>query len=113
MDEVRPGDIVILKRGVTQIFAVGQVTDRDGRCRSRGDKEWLRDFDGWDLEASCNVDWHILDQPIITTGLTRATIQRVNQPHLTQLADQTIATIKKSEQYESSPRQRKRSGMTI
>jgi hypothetical protein len=103
MDEVRPGDIVILKRGMTQILAVGQVVDRDGRCHSRGDKEWLRDFDGWDLEAWCNVDWHIPDQPIITTGLTRTTIQRVNQPHLTKIADQAIATIQKRTQYESEP----------
>src|SRR5208282_3719133 len=41
MDEVKPGDIVILKRGMTQIVAVGQVVERDGRSRSRGDKEWL------------------------------------------------------------------------
>jgi hypothetical protein len=103
MEGVRPGDTIVLKRGMSQITAVGEIVERDGRCHSRGDKEWLRDFDGWDLEAWCNVDWHVPQQPIFTSGLTRATIQNINQTHLLEIATTTIATIPKRPQYETEP----------
>jgi hypothetical protein len=79
INQVQPCDVVILKRGVTQIAAVGEVVERDGRCRGRNDKPWLRDFDGWDLGAWCNVEWHVPDPevPVIANGLTMGAIQRV------------------------------------
>lgn len=103
MEQVKPGDILILKRGVSLIIAVGVVVERDGRCRSIGDKGWLRDFDGWDLQAWCNVDWHKPDTPYVTTGLTRATLQGVYQQHLIDLASRALAEVPKRTVYEPEP----------
>jgi hypothetical protein len=91
MDQyVQLGDTMILKRGLSQIVAVGRVDMRDGKFHGNGDKEWLHDFDGWDLPAWCYVDWHKLNEPISTTGLTRNTIQGVNQPHLLAAAEEVL-----------------------
>ncbi len=79
MNKVEEGDIVLIKYGRYQVVAAGEVIERDGKYKGCGDKSWLRDFDGWDLEAYCYVDWHVPDQPIETDGLTRATIQRTPQ----------------------------------
>ena len=83
---VRPGDTVLLKRGMSMVIAVGEAVERGGKCTGKGDKEWLKDFDGWSLPAYCYVRWHRPDVPILTTGLTRATIQEVRQAHLQQMA---------------------------
>src|SRR5690242_14348006 len=97
---VQLNDTVILKRGMSQIVAVGRVVERNGRFKGDGDKDWLRDFDGWDLRAWCYVDWHKPDVPASTIGLTRATIQRVNQPHLLTLADTLLAANPRTLAYE-------------
>lgn len=97
-------DIVVLKRGKSQIVAVGEIVERDGCCQSCGDKDWLRDFDGWDLAAWCNVDWYVPQAPLATSGLTRATIQRINQQHLIDIADHTITTVPRRTDYEAEPR---------
>jgi len=90
MKEVEKGDIVLLKKGLYQIVAVGEVAERDGKHRDCGDKSWLRDIDGWDLQAYCYVDWRVPDTPIQTNGLTRATIQKVPQDKHKQLADSIL-----------------------
>jgi hypothetical protein len=103
MEKVKPGDIVVLKRGMSEIVAVGEVVVRDGLCQSYGDKEWLRDFDGWDLPAWCNVDWHVPQANVVTSGLTRATIQKIYRNHLIELANHTIATVPKRTTYDPEP----------
>jgi hypothetical protein len=90
MTQVRPGDIVVLKRGLGQILAVGEVVDRNGIFRSEGDKDWLFDFDGWELPAWCNVDWHMPETPIPTSGLTRATMQSINTQHIIDIATRIL-----------------------
>ena len=81
MEQVNEDDIVVLKQGTQKIVAVGQVIKRYGKHQGCGDKEWLRDIDGWDLPAYCYVDWK---QPETDTktkethGLTRTTIQGIN-----------------------------------
>jgi predicted transport protein len=87
---------MILKRGMSEIVAVGRVVIRSGRHGGDGDKEWLKDYDGWNLSAYCFVDWRVPPQPLTVTGLTRGTIMRVNQPGLMQAADRI---------HESSPQQ--------
>lgn len=79
MRELKNGDIVVIKQGLYQIVAVGEVVQRDGKAIGFEDKQWLRDFDGWDLSAYCYVDWRVPDKPVQTDGLTRATIQRLPQ----------------------------------
>jgi hypothetical protein len=91
MNEVDPGDIVILKQGTGKILAAGEVVQRKGQHKGSGDKQWLRDFDGWDLEAYCFVDWRQSNSPVTTSGLTRATIQRVHQQKHRDIANHILA----------------------
>ena len=79
MAKVSIGDILLLKRGVSKVIAVGEVVERDGKHKGNKDKPWLSDFDGWDLSAYCYVDWHVPENPIETSGLTRSTIQKIHQ----------------------------------
>ena len=103
MEQVKLGDTLILKRGLYLVIAVGVVVERNGICRSAGDKEWLRDFDGWDLQAWCNVDWHQPDTPYHTTGLTQTTLQGVKQQHLVELAGRALAELPSRTVYELEP----------
>ena len=100
---VQLDDKIILKRGMSQIVAVGRVVTRDGKFKGDGDKGWLRDFDGWDLRAWCYVDWHKPSEPIQTNGLTRATIQGVYQSHLLALADEVLNSNPPTTTYEAEP----------
>lgn len=78
------GDIVALKRGISEIVAVGKVVSRNGKIGGQGDKDWLRHFDGWSLESYIFVDWRQVLDPIYPKGLTRGTILRVNHEELKQ-----------------------------
>lgn len=93
MRDVQVGDTILLKSGMSRVLAVGTVVNRDDRHRGEDDKEWLRDFDGWDLRAYCFVEWHVPQQLISTGGLTRATIQKVKKQHLKDLADRVLSTV--------------------
>jgi len=90
MSQVQKGDVVVIKNGLYQILAAGEVIEIDGKTNSCGDKSWLRDFDGWDLQAYCYVNWHVPDKPIDTDGLTRATIQRLPQAKHQKIADDLL-----------------------
>jgi hypothetical protein len=90
MKQVRDGDRVILKRGMLEVVAVGKVVERDGRATGNSEP-WRWDFDGWDLSAYCNVEWHVPPERCRPRGLNQGTIQRVNQPHLQQLAERLLA----------------------
>jgi hypothetical protein len=97
MTQVQVGDLVILKKGMTEIVAAGTVVDRNGKCKGNAvdsgeeDKHWLRDYDGWDLPAYCFVNWHQPPEPKTVQGLTQATIQQVRKPELRKIADEIIA----------------------
>ncbi len=110
MEQVEAGDCIILKRGVSQIIAVGCIVERGGYARGCGDKAWLRDFDGWDLPAYCYVEWHLPSDAIATHGLTRATIQAVNQPHLVELAEQVVRDVPARLNYDPEPTPTKKVG---
>ena len=103
MRKVEVGDRVLLKRGMSELVAVGEVVERDGRHRGEDDKEWLRDFDGWDLRAYCFVDWHAPTKPIGVKGLTRATIQRVHKKHLQERAAEVLRDVPATKEYEPEP----------
>jgi hypothetical protein len=92
--EVNEGDLVLLKQGLSLVVAAGHVVTRDGSFkgnRSNHPKEWLTDFDGWDLASYCKVDWHAPAKPVSTQGLTRTTIEGVNLPHLRDIGREIIA----------------------
>ncbi|MND63152.1 hypothetical protein D3C80_544550 [compost metagenome] len=92
MSEVKKGDIVTLKQGRTTIIAAGRVIEVDGIHSGYGDKEWLSDFDGWDLPAYCYVEWLKPKKLCMTDGLTRSTIQRVHQSHHKSLINNILET---------------------
>ena len=91
MQQVSLGDVILLKRGLSSIVAAGEVVERHGTHQGNGDKTWLLDFDGWELSAYCYVNWHVPAQPVSTDGLTRNTIQRVQQDKHRVLADQILS----------------------
>lgn len=82
MKQVAADDVVLLKRGLSEFIAAGTVVVRNEVASGDGDKEWLRDFDGWDLAAYCNVDWHVPTQPVPATGLRMGTIYRTRSTWL-------------------------------
>jgi hypothetical protein len=90
MKQVSLGDIILLKRGLYQVVAVGEVVERDGKHSGEGDKQWLQDFDGWNLSAYCYVSCRVPESPIQTDGLTRATIQKVPQQKHKDIADSAL-----------------------
>lgn len=103
MRGVAVGNIVLLKRGMSEVAAVGEVVQRNGVHRGEDDKEWLRDFDGWDLRAYCYVDWRVPAKPLQTDGLTRTTIQRAPQEKHRKLADSLLLLPAKSFDPEPEP----------
>ena len=103
MKYVNIGDVVILKKGLSKILAAGKVVQRNGMHRGEGDKEWLRYFDGWELDAYCYVDWKMLDDgPVNVTGLARRAICGVNQHSPKQVAENILKS-GKSMPYVSEP----------
>jgi len=92
MEKVEQGDIVVLKMGTQKILAAGRVIQRHGKHSGNADKEWLRDFDGWDLQAYCYVDWKKPSKPVAVKGLTRKTIQKLHQKKHKDVADDILNT---------------------
>lgn len=91
MATVEVGDVVILKQGMSKVVAVGNVVARDGLHTGCDDKDWLRDFDGWDLRAWCFVDWRVPILPLAVSGLTRNTIQQVRLPEIISKANELLS----------------------
>ena len=104
MAEVEVGDRVLLKRGMSKVVAVGEVVERHGKHVGKDDKDWLRDFDGWELPAYCFVNWRVPNVPVVAKGLTRYTIQNVGKQHLKDLAEEVISTVPVQQNLDSEPR---------
>ena len=100
--KVKSGDIMVLKQGTSQIVRVGRVVDRGSGVAGAGDKQWLKDFDGWRLPAYCHVDWHDMT-PVETKGLTRTTFQGVEQKAIRDQAQHLIETTPLKTEYEPEP----------
>lgn len=77
---IQEGDIIFLKRRLSKFLAAGTVVNRNGVVSGNGDKDWLRDFDGWDLPAYCKVERHVVPQPVPAQRLRQGTIYRSEQP---------------------------------
>lgn len=77
LGQVKAGDLLVLKRGLSEVLAVGRVIERDGRHGCCGDKQWLKDFDGWDLGAYVFVDWRRPPHPLPTQFLNMGAIKRI------------------------------------
>ena len=77
LGQVRPGDLLVLKQGLKKVVAIGRVVERDGRHYGCGDKHWLRDFDGWDLQAYVYVEWRRPKEPLPDLGLKMGAFSRI------------------------------------
>lgn len=91
MRGVKAGDIILLKRGITEFLAAGTVVKRNGVVCGYKDKDWLRDFDGWDLPAYCHVEWHVSPEPVLASGLRQGTIYQSAQPQHLVVAQALLA----------------------
>ncbi len=91
MNKVKANDRIILKRGLSEIIAVGEIIVREGKVNGNNDKAWLMDFDGWDLPAYCYVAWHVPGNPIKTKGLNQGAIKLLHKEDLKKLAEKIIA----------------------
>lgn len=92
LERVQPGDLLVLKRGVSKVEAIGRVVVRGSSHWGRGDKHWLRDFDGWDLEAYVHVEWRKPTQVVPSDGLVRGTIARIHKTDLWQSVTEAFET---------------------
>lgn len=90
MEKVEEGDVLILKAGVKGIRAAGQVVNRGGTYKGLGDKNWLRDFDGWDLSAYCYVDWRRPSMDVPVTGLRQGQLVEVRRQNVKDAADRIV-----------------------
>ncbi len=95
LQRVRKGDRLILKRGKREVVAVGVAVERDGVVggvagQSGAGRDWLHDYDGWDLPGFCCVEWHRPDAPRTAAGLGRRAVERLDRPDLHTVADDIL-----------------------
>lgn len=62
MGLVNVGDRILLKKGTSEVLAVGEVTETNS---ASPEGEWLFDFDGWHLNAWVRVDWHCATEAVL------------------------------------------------
>ncbi len=92
ISQVKTGDRVALKRGTSQLLAVGIARERNGQVVGQADKKWLKDFDGWELPGYCYVDWHRLPETLDCQGFIRGTISGINNGLIRRTIDDLLAT---------------------
>ncbi len=103
MKKVKADDVILLKEGASRILAAGKVIEQNGKAGGCGDKEWMRDFDGWDLPAYCHVEWHVPSKPVETKGLAQGAIKAVKQPEPQENANRILQN---ERQHQSHPEPR-------
>ena len=105
---IKEGDRVILKKGNKEVRAVGVAVSRKGKVTGSGDKEWLKDFDGWILPNYCNILWHELDTPRPIKGLTRSRLCRVNRDNIKSESEKIIKEFQCKELIKTEPKETKK-----
>jgi len=90
LQTIEEGDIIVLKERMSKVIAAGIAVKRDGVLNGI-DRDWLGDFDGWNLEAFINVEWHSPARRIpVTSGLAMGTIKKLGKNKIRELADHII-----------------------
>ena len=108
-NEVQLGDIILVRHGLSKVVAVGKVVKREEKFKGNDDKDWLKDFDGWDLSAYCYVDWHIPQNPDDKVdGLSPGTIKKVDQKNLRDFMEDIIQKYPSVAKFEPEPAQTKK-----
>lgn len=92
--QAKKGDILILKKGLTWIHAVGIVQDDELRQQ----KHYFN-FDGWELRFFKYIEWYVPNSPINVEGkgLAEGTIRKCHKPELQELANNALKTWQKRE----------------
>lgn len=96
VSKVEEGDVVILRKGIEEIVAVGRVCNPGDGSKGLADpkdtgKNWLYHFDGWELPAYCHVEWHEPDEHWPSPKqLAQTAICRVKQSEVQHIADQIL-----------------------
>jgi hypothetical protein len=90
--QVKAGDRIALKRGTSQLVAIGIARERNGQVVGQADKHWLIDFDGWELPGYCYVDWCKLPEPLDCKGFIQGTISGINNEQIRKVIDDLLAT---------------------
>jgi len=101
--QIKPGDRLALKRGTSQLIAVGIAQERSGKVVGQDDKQWLRDFDGWDLPGYCYVDWNRLSEPLDCKGFIQGTISGIKNEHIRNTIDELLTTFPRLSSYVVEP----------
>lgn len=93
LKQAKKGDILILKKGLTWIHAVGLVQDDDLR-----QQDYYFNFDGWELGFYKYVEWFIPETPLNVErmGLAEGTIQKCHKQELQEIANNALVNWKKS-----------------
>jgi hypothetical protein len=85
-EEVKSKDVVVLKRGMKNIIAVGVVDDRKD---SYFHSEVFSDVDGFSLQHGRYVTWH-QPQNEVEIALPRGRLTRAHSPDVRKIADRII-----------------------
>lgn len=97
LQRVKKGDRLILKQGKREVVAVGVAVERDGVAGQSGtDRNWLHDYDGWDLPGFCCVEWHRPEAPRVVAGLGRRAVERLDRPDIHAVADDILRSTARS-----------------
>ncbi|MDQ3507389.1 MAG: type I restriction enzyme HsdR N-terminal domain-containing protein [Actinomycetota bacterium] len=94
MRDVDEGDVIVLRRGINQIIAVGEVVEHPTEKQVKGshDIEWLRDFVGWDLPNYCYVKWYEAPEDLSQVkGLVPRSLARIKEREIKERADEILA----------------------
>lgn len=86
-EEVQPGDVVILKRGVRSIVATGIVDERED---SYFHSEVFGDVQGFSIQHGRYVTWYKPDEEVLVSGLARGTLTHTYKSHIQQFAERII-----------------------
>ena len=85
-EEVKPNDVVVLKRGMKNIIAAGIVDDRND---SYFHSEVFGDVDGFSLQHGRHVTWHKA-QNEVEIALPRGRLRRTYSPQAKEIAERII-----------------------
>jgi len=75
LEDVKEGDIIVMRSGQSYIQAIGEVISKDGSVYHHSD--CFEDIDGWDLQHYINVKWKNIELQFEGRALTRSTVTRL------------------------------------
>jgi len=77
LEEIEPGDRIVMHSGQSYIQGVGEVIEKDGNIYHYSN--CFEDVDGWDLQHYCHVNWEKVELSFDGRPLSRSTAQRLHE----------------------------------